>query len=461
MGSKIKGRDLIQLGFPKNNSVNIALGLISQYRKKEKKDAILREAKQVLSEPEKYANDAIWGKVVEGLLNPVEVKMQELNTHRAPFAIFGENEIDEESKRQLYTALKLPVSVRGALMPDAHSGYGLPIGGVLAAENAIIPYGVGVDIGCRMALTIFDAPASFFMGREFQLRKMLSEHTKFGMSEVHKTKNEHAVMDNTLFSELPLLKKLKSKAYQQLGTSGGGNHFVEFGWVEITDKELGIPAGHYFALLSHSGSRGLGANIAKHYTQLAIKQCPLPKGSQHLAWLRMDTHDGMEYWKAMNLAGDYAKACHDDIHQRMAKLIGVRKLMTIENHHNFAWKEIVDGRECIVHRKGATPAARGVLGIIPGSMAAPGYIVRGRGSEESINSASHGAGRMFSRAACKSKFTKSDMQKILEQHGIELIGGNVDENPMAYKDIKRVISNQTDLVDVVGNFHPKIVRMDK
>lgn len=461
MGSKIKGRDLIQLGFPKNNSVNIALGLISQYRKKEKKDAILREAKQVLSEPEKFANDAIWGKVVEGLLNPVEVKMQELNTHRAPFAIFGENEIDEESKRQLYTALKLPVSVRGALMPDAHSGYGLPIGGVLAAENAIIPYGVGVDIGCRMALTIFDAPASFFMGREFQLRKILSEHTKFGMSEVHKTKNEHAVMDNTLFSELPLLKKLKSKAYQQLGTSGGGNHFVEFGWVEITDKELGIPAGQYFALLSHSGSRGLGANIAKHYTQLAIKQCPLPKGSQHLAWLRMDTHDGMEYWKAMNLAGDYAKACHDDIHQRMAKLIGVRKLMTIENHHNFAWKEIVDGRECIVHRKGATPAARGVLGIIPGSMAAPGYIVRGCGSEESINSASHGAGRLFSRAACKSKFTKSDMQKMLEENGIELIGGNVDENPMAYKDIKRVISNQTDLVDVVGSFHPKIVRMDK
>ncbi len=461
MGSKIKGRDLIQLGFPKNNSVNIALGLISQYRKKEKKDAILREAKQVLLEPDKYANDAIWGKVVEGLLNPVEVKMQELNTHRAPFVIYGENEIDEESKRQLYTALKLPVSVRGALMPDAHSGYGLPIGGVLAAENAIIPYGVGVDIGCRMALTIFDAPASFFMGREFQLRKMLSEHTKFGMSEVHKTKNEHAVMDNTLFSELPLLKKLKSKAYQQLGTSGGGNHFVEFGWVEITNKELGIPVGQYFALLSHSGSRGLGANIAKHYTQLAIKQCPLPKGSQHLAWLRMDTHDGMEYWKAMNLAGDYAKACHDDIHQRMSKLIGVRKLMTIENHHNFAWKEIVDGKECIVHRKGATPAAKGVLGIIPGSMAAPGYIVRGRGSEESINSASHGAGRLFSRAACKSKFTKSDMQKMLEQHGIELIGGNVDENPMAYKDIKRVISNQTDLVDVVGSFHPKIVRMDK
>lgn len=461
MGSKIKGRDLIQLGFPKNNSVNIALGLISQYRKKEKKDAILREAKQVLLEPEKFANDAIWGKVVEGLLNPVEIKMQELNTHRAPFAIYGENEIDEESKRQLYTALKLPVSVRGALMPDAHSGYGLPIGGVLAAENAIIPYGVGVDIGCRMALTIFDAPASFFMGREFQLRKMLSEHTKFGMSEVHKTKNEHAVMDNSLFSELPILKKLKSKAYQQLGTSGGGNHFVEFGFVDITDKEMGIPIGQYFSLLSHSGSRGLGANIAKHYTQLAIKQCPLPKGSQHLAWLRMDTHDGLEYWKAMNLAGDYAKACHDDIHQRMAKLIGVRKLMTIENHHNFAWKELVDGRECIVHRKGATPAAKGVLGIIPGSMAAPGYIVRGKGNEESINSASHGAGRLFSRAACKSKFTKSDMQKMLEQHGIELIGGNVDENPMAYKDIKRVIANQTDLVDVVGSFHPKIVRMDK
>lgn len=461
MGSIIKGRDLIKLGFPKNNSVNIALGLISQYRKKEKKEAILREAKLVLLSPDKYVNDGIWGKLVEGLIKPVEVKMHDLKLHRAPFVIYGENEIDEESKRQIYLSLKLPVAVRGALMPDAHSGYGLPIGGVLATDNAVIPFGVGVDIGCRMALTIFDAPASYFIGKEFQLRSLLSEHTKFGMNEVHKNKNEHAVMDNPLFHEIPLLKLLKKKAYQQLGTSGGGNHFVEFGKVEILDASIGIPVGSYFALLSHSGSRGLGANIAKHFTHLAMKQCPLPKGAQHLAWLDLNTHDGISYWKAMNLAGEYAKACHDDIHIRLAKLLGVRKLMSIENYHNFAWKEFVDGRECIVHRKGATPAGKGVLGIIPGSMSAPGYIVRGLGNEDSIQSASHGAGRLYSRAACKSKFTKSDMLKMLDHNGIELIGGNVDENPMAYKDIRRVIANQSELIEVLGQFHPKIVRMDK
>lgn len=463
MGKKLSGKDLIKLGFPQNNAINIALGQIQRYRKRDKKEAILADARQVLLSPEQFLGDGIWGKVAEGLVRPVEVRLQQLRTSRVPFSIFGENEIDEQAKRQLYDALKLPVAVSGALMPDAHSGYGLPIGGVLATDNAVIPYGVGVDIGCRMSLSVFDLPASYLKGKRFQLTNMLLEQTCFGMYETHKNRADHEIFSRKEFQEIPLLKNLLGKAWKQLGTSGGGNHFVEFGIVNLDNPrpEWKLPAGEYVALLSHSGSRGLGANIAKHYTYLAAKQCPLPRSVQHLAWLDLDTHDGQEYWMAMNLAGDYASACHDDIHRRIAKALGKRPAFKVENHHNFAWKQLIDGKECIVHRKGATPAARGELGIIPGSMTAPGYIVEGKGNESSLQSASHGAGRLLSRAACKASFTPGQVQKLLKDSDVELVGGSVDEAPMAYKDIRKVIALQSELVDILGTFTPKIVRMDR
>ncbi len=463
MGKKLSGKDLIKLGFPKNNSINITLGQINRYHKRKKKEQILMEAKKVLLHPENYQGDGVWGKIAESLLDPVVVKKQTLNSVRAPHHIYGGNEIEEQAKYQLYDALKLPISVAGALMPDAHSGYGLPIGGVLATKNAVIPYGVGVDIGCRMCLTIYPIPVSYLKGKKHQLVNFLSEHTKFGMRETHKIKHEHEIFERDEFKNIPLVKRLKDKAYKQLGTSGGGNHFVEFGKVTITDdkNEWGLKPGEYLGVLSHSGSRGLGANIAKHYTYLATKQCPLPKHVQHLAWLDLNTHDGQEYWLAMNLAGDYAKACHDDIHARLAKLLGANPVVKIENHHNFAWKEEVNGSACIVHRKGATPAAKGELGIIPGSMTAPGYIVRGLGNKESLNSASHGAGRLFSRRKCKETFTQSEIKKQLDKNEVTLIGGGIDEAPMAYKDIKKVMANQQELVEVLGTFTPKIVRMDK
>ena len=463
MGNKLKGKDLIKLGFPKNNSINIALGLLNRYRKKEKKERILLEAKEVLKHPKDFENDPIWGKVVEGLIKPVEVKFQQLMQTRAPFSIFGENEIDEKAKFQLYDALKLPVAVAGALMPDAHAGYGLPIGGVLATENAVIPYGVGVDIGCRMCLTIHPMKSNYIKGHQIKLENILANHTKFGMRETHDIKHDHEIFSRSEFNEIQILKNLKGKAYRQLGTSGGGNHFVEFGVVTITDKdnEFGIKPNQYVGVLSHSGSRGLGATIARHYTEIAKRQCPLPKNVQHLAWLDLDTHDGQEYWLAMNLAGDYAKACHDDIHARIAKLMSSQPIAKIENHHNFAWKEQVNGVERIVHRKGATPASKGTLGIIPGSMTAPGYIVRGLGNQESLNSASHGAGRRYSRRASKEKFTKNDMKHMLSINKVSLIGGGVDEAPMDYKYIRRVMANQQELVEVLGTFSPKIVRMDR
>lgn len=235
---------------------------------------------------------------------------------------------------------------------------------------------------------------------------------------------------------------------------------MEFGEVEISEgSELKLEPGKYLGLLSHSGSRGFGAGIAAHYTRLAKELCPLPKQAQHLAWLDMDTEAGMEYWLAMNLAGDYASACHHQIHQKVARALGEKALARVENHHNFAWKQEIDGKELIVHRKGATPAEAGELGIIPGSMTAPGFIIRGRGNLSSLKSASHGAGRQLSRTAAKQQITQSELKQVLKDQGVTLIGGCLDEAPMAYKNIQEVMAAQSELVDILGIFKPRLVRM--
>jgi tRNA-splicing ligase RtcB len=347
-------------------------------------------------------------------------------------------------------------------MPDAHAGYGLPIGGVLAVKNAVIPYGIGVDIGCRMAMTIFEANERALTQYSYQCKMALKEGTHFGMEGGLETKQYHEILDSSVFNEIPFVKQLQGKAAKQLGSSGSGNHFVEWGIIELQEQNnLNIKAGKYVALLSHSGSRGLGANIAMHYFQKAMDVCKLPNHAKQLAWLDLNTELGMEYWLAMNLAGDYAKACHDVIHKNLAKRTGFKPIMKIENHHNFAWKEMVDGEEMIVHRKGATPAKLGELGIIPGSMIHPGYLVSGKGNEAAINSASHGAGRAMSRTKAKQMNTVSGMKKLLIEHGVTLIGGSTEEAPNAYKDIEQVMRNQSDLVNVEGIFYPKIVRMNK
>ena len=361
----------------------------------------------------------------------------------------------------MYQAAKLPIAVAGALMPDAHHGYGLPIGGVLATDNAVIPYGVGVDIGCRMCLSIFDLDAKELLQKQAYFAREINEATLFGSGAQFKQAADHAVMEDKAFGELPLLKTIHGRAWRQLGSSGSGNHFVEFGAVTITQKDevLNVEPGSYIGLLSHSGSRALGATIANHYTKLAISKRRLPQEAKNLAWLTLDEAEGQEYWIAMNLAGDYASACHHIIHAKIARQLGCKPIQMVENHHNFAWKEIVDGRELIVHRKGATPAGKNVLGIIPGSMTADGFIVKGKGEAASVNSASHGAGRKMSRTQASASITQHALKEVLQQHGVLLLGGGLDEAPFAYKDIHTVMQSQTALVDIVGKFTPKIVKM--
>ncbi len=327
----------------------------------------------------------------------------------------------------------------------------------------MIPYAVGVDIACRMKLTVYDRKANVIAGQRDRLANIIESETRFGIGAEFKDRRDHDVMDED-WSVSPITKHLRDKAWKQLGTSGSGNHFVEFGAFTVADDSLGFPPGEYLALLSHSGSRGTGAQVCDVYSKRAMaRRSNLPKELKHLAWLTLDEADGQEYWHAMNLMGRYAAANHELIHKHIAKKVGARIMLDIENHHNFAWKEshVVNGglKELIVHRKGATPAGRGVFGIIPGSMASPGFLVRGKGEPASLHSASHGAGRVMSRKKALQSFTWSGTQKLLKERGVDLISSGLDEVPGVYKDIHTVMAAQTDLVDVLARFDPKLVKM--
>lgn len=465
---KLTGKQIRAIGYPEGPVVSIAMQAMSVNYKHHSEEEALKILKKILETPENYVADEKLEKIAKQLIflkAPTLEGLGEvtpLNEKGVHYNIFGAQYIEEGAVAQMQTASKLPISVAGALMPDAHQGYGLPIGGVLATNNAIIPYAVGVDIGCRMCLSIFNIEAGELKKKESFFQRELVTHTLFGSGREFSGVIEHEVLDRKEFKEIPFLKGLQLKATRQLGSSGSGNHFVEFGEVEITDDSnpFRLEIGKYVGLLSHSGSRGLGANIANQYTKIAMQKTVLPKEAKHLAWLDLDTEEGLEYWLAMNLAGDYASACHHTIHQKIAKAIGEMPAAMVENHHNFAWKEIFEGKEVIVHRKGATPAGKDVLGIIPGSMTAPGFIVKGKGEVASINSASHGAGRKMSRTKAMANITHEVLRKELKEHGVKLLGGRLDEAPHAYKDIHAVMQSQTTLVDVLGKFYPKIVQMD-
>jgi len=381
----------------------------------------------------------------------------------APYRIWGTN-LEPEAVQQLKNACNLPVAVSGALMPDAHVGYGLPIGGVLATKDAVIPYAVGVDIACRMKLTVLDLPVNALTDEKSRLTHALQRETLFGTGATFKSRRQHGVMDRD-WRVTPVTSKMKDRAWAQLGTSGSGNHFVEFGELTVLDEAVGLSRGKYLALLSHSGSRGAGAQVAQHYSRLARELHPeLPQPLSQLAWLDLSTEAGQEYWAAMELMGRYAAANHELIHASIARALGVAVKLDIENHHNFAWRErhrLPDGSEAdvIVHRKGATPAGAGVLGIIPGSMGAPGYIVRGKGAVESLRSAAHGAGRRMSRTKAKQLFTWDGAQQLLRERGVTLLSAGLDEVPMAYKDIDDVMAAQRDLVESLARFEPRLVKM--
>jgi len=452
-------KDFIRLGVPLGEATRRATDFVSKYiLSGGDKTKLQAEVSAIVANPSAFTHDPLRGEFANALLKAPPPPRSEPVKYRQ----WGEG-MEHEAVMQMEKACLLPVAVAGALMPDAHVGYGLPIGGVLATDNVVLPYAVGVDIACRMKMTVLDIPVRDLENKLDRLTRAIERETRFGVGANFKERREHNVLDAD-WSVSPITKQQKDRAWSQLGTSGSGNHFVEFGLFTAHGKIRDLEPGTYVGLLSHSGSRGIGAAVCDHYSKVAFSQFPdLPSELKRLAWLSLDSQEGQEYWAAMELMGLYAAANHACIHRHVAENLGAQVLLDLENHHNFAWKEkhVIDGleRDVIVHRKGATPAGDGVLGIIPGSMAAPGFVVSGKGNADSLNSASHGAGRAMSRKAANEKFNWKDVNRFLRESGVTLISAGLDEVPMAYKNIREVMAAQNDLVTVLGQFDPKLVKM--
>ena len=345
-----------------------------------------------------------------------------------------------------------------ALMPDCHVGYGMPIGGVVACEGAIIPNAGGVDIGCGMCAVQTDLRVSE-MSRDQIVQCLEAVRRGVPMGEGH---GHRQPQEWKRFAELPhwLDAHARELAFRNLGSLGGGNHFIE---IQAGDDGC-------IWLMLHSGSRNLGYRIAEHHHKKAMEQCAGFAVSD-LAWLEVESEAGQDYIREMNLALDYAL---ENRHRMMAVFkavlrhtcAGVNFLKEINIHHNYAALEEHFGEKVWVHRKGATSAQQGEMGIIPGSMGTPSYIVCGKGATESFASCSHGAGRTMGRMAASRSFSKEACDKAME--GVVFSGwhpvrgrgkkgrGMLDlsEAPQAYKDIDEVIAAELDLIDPVVKLRP-------
>lgn len=470
----ITGKDLIERGWPQGKVIGLALKAANAGEagplEGAERERQLETLEHVRRKPGQWTMTERYGDLAQEIVRldtpePSEAVYRFRSGPDAAYPVWGEHLIEQGAREQMDRAIRLPISVAGALMPDAHQAYGLPVGGVLATEGAIIPYAIGVDIACRMRLTVVEMnPASLDDGATRDaLKDVIVKNTNFGAGGSYKPGRrgmDHEVMESPLWEEVPFVKnkRLRELGEAQLGTSGSGNHFVEIGeLVDLETRERKV------AILSHSGSRGVGYKIADHFTKRAKELHPdLPDEYKELAWLEMDHDLGREYHAAMTLAGEFAKANHEVIHAKILRALGIDEpLSVIDHHHNWAWTEkTTDGKTLYVHRKGATPAKDGEMGVIPGTMGDPGFVVRGLGNPESLESAAHGAGRVMSRTRAFKELSREDMSRYLSERNITLVGGGLDEAPMAYKRIEEVIGLQENLVEVVARFTPRIVRMD-
>lgn len=359
------------------------------------------------------------------------------------------DEVEDEALQQAVNLSNLPFAYSHiALMADVHVGFGMPIGGVLASRGVIIPNAVGVDIGCG----IIAAKTDIKNINIDQIENIVDKAHKtipLGYKH-HKKPREWKGFHNPPNSKV-VLEELEAARYQ-LGTLGGGNHFMTI--------EQGSD-GHIW-LMVHSGSRNFGYKIANYYNKIANeinKETKLSPPKQDLAGLYIDSEEGQEYFIAMNYALEFARENRKQLLEQFYAIFreethSHRILQKIGIHHNYAAIESHFGEEVIVHRKGAIRAESGELGIIPGSMGTPSYIVEGLGNEESFKTCSHGAGRVMSRKMANKLITREMADKAME--GIVHKGwrGDLSEAPMAYKDIEEVIANQKDLVKPVVKLTP-------
>jgi tRNA-splicing ligase RtcB len=377
---------------------------------------------------------------------------------KVPVKIFTDD-IEPEAMQQLYNIAQLPfIHSHVAAMPDVHAGIGATVGSVIPTKGAIIPAAVGVDIGCGMNAIRLSIKADELPDNLRRLRSLIEAAIPVGF-DMHKYDRARASTIRSLSTGLhtvlenhPKVASLQKKPYQtwirQLGTLGGGNHFIE----------LCLDENQQVWVMLHSGSRGIGNAIGRYFIELAKRD--MQKHMQNLpdkdlAYFTDGTEYFDDYLHAVHWAQDYAMANRRemmdiimDVLRKYLPKFGITK-EAINCHHNYVAQETHFAESVYVTRKGAIRAGEGELGIIPGSMGAKSYIVRGKGSEQSFCSCSHGAGRRMSRSAAKRHFSETDLES--QTLGIECRKDKsvVDEIPAAYKDIDTVMENQNDLVEVV------------
>lgn len=399
---------------------------------------------------------------------------------KVPIKIWLEDssKIEQQCLEQAVNLSNLPFAFRHiALMPDTHCGFGMPIGGVLASKDYVCPASVGNDIGCGMGYVQTNVPVSSFKDATtkdgqnliWAMLANISRNIPVGFNH-HKTPQEEWAPSNlgegvnvSLVDNTVIIKDEYESSLFQLGTLGGGNHFID-----LQEDQNGM-----LAIMLHSGSRNLGKKVCDYYNKLARALneryfSSIPSDWQ-LSFLPIDTLEGQSYLIEMNLCLQFAQQNRHLMMERTKNVVfnmlekyagikGVGILNEINIHHNYAAMENHYGKNVLVHRKGATKASTGLPGIIPGSMGTNSYIVEGLGNKESFESCSHGAGRTMGRKAATEKYTAEEVILHMRNLGVQVLKANkediAEESPMAYKNIDDVIDNQKNLVKVTNVLKP-------
>lgn len=382
---------------------------------------------------------------------------------------FGAHLIEPLALHEMHEVLTLPPALYGALMPDAHpqgKPAMMPVGGVLLTENAVVPSAVGVDISCMVQLVITDFPVERLEENLSDIADVVQYTTRFGKGASFEPGNfkEHAVLDDPLWQNRGLgAGRYLDLAREQLGTSGSGNHFVDLVRVSNLSVDLNdyvTRDKEYVGILSHSGSRGPGFKTAMEYMKIAAQYLASTSKGYHakMGYLPLDTEAGSAYWLEMTLMGKYADANHEVIADNILNALGAEALFAARSRHNFAFYDQTTGN--VITRKGATPAAAGQIGLLPGSSGTKSYITRGLGNINALRSSAHGAGRPYSRKNAKEMHDDSVFNEFMAHFNIEYRGVAADETPFAYKDIEKIVDAQEDiLTNVIGEMFPRVVVM--
>ena len=380
-------------------------------------------------------------------------KKLDLSKHN-PVLSWANHNLERQEVQMASNVASLPfVFKHVALMPDVHLGKGALVGSVIATKDAVIPAAVGVDIGCGMAAVKMPFTGDRLDGKLKKIRHQIERSIpvgRFGNRNIDKkVTNWQGWRD---FKELhPGVQDLDNKAQSQMGSLGGGNHFIE----------LCLDTENYVWLMLHSGSRHIGNKLAQCHISTGKKLAELANLSlpdPDLAYFVAGTSEFEAYWRDLQWAQDYARFNRDVMMERFKRIVEefvaggkeIKPLLSVNCHHNYAEKEVHFGEDVYVTRKGAVRARQEDYGIIPGSMGTKSYIVKGKGNHDSYCSCSHGAGRLMSRTKAKKEFTVEDV--IEQTQGVECRKDSkiIDEIPGAYKPIEEVMAQQSDLVEVVA-----------